>query len=381
MIIGCIYKHPCMPIEEFNDEYILLLLEKASKENKPLILLGDFNINLLKSDSDNSVSNFLDILGSFSLLPQIILPTRVTNTSKTLIDNIFVDSSTFQVSSGNLIYHISDHLPQFSILKNLKTNSNLKHNKFKRNWSKFDQENFVLDFFEINWENTLELNKQNVNTSFDNFYNSINNLIDKYAPLKKLTKKQIKTMSKPWISQGILTSIKKRDHLFKLLIKSKYPIEKSTLEKQYKQYRNLIVCLCRRSKKNYFSHYFKEHSKNIHKIWQGVKSIISTKSLQSSAPSSININQTLSSDPTLIANAFNDYFFNVATNINILLSLLQIFLINLTTIHFSYHPQIKLKYHLAFLLLKITKAVVLSAFQSKFSNCLNMIFLNHFHKL
>ena len=94
-----------MPIEEFNEEYILPLLEKASKENKPLILLGDdFNINLLKFDSDNSVSNFLDILGSFSLLPQIILPTRLTNTSKTLIDNIFIDSSSFQVSSGNLIY-------------------------------------------------------------------------------------------------------------------------------------------------------------------------------------------------------------------------------------------------------------------------------------
>ena len=90
LIIGCIYKHPCMSVEEFNDEYILPLLEKASKENKPLILLGDFNINLLKSDTDNSVSNFLDILGSFSLLPQIILPTRITNTSKTLIDNIFI---------------------------------------------------------------------------------------------------------------------------------------------------------------------------------------------------------------------------------------------------------------------------------------------------
>ena len=105
-----------MSIEEFNNEYILPLLEKASKENKPLVLLGDFNINLLNSNTDNSISKFLDILGSFSLLPQIILPTRITNTSKTLIDNIFIDSSIFQISSsGNLVYHISDHLPQFSI--------------------------------------------------------------------------------------------------------------------------------------------------------------------------------------------------------------------------------------------------------------------------
>ena len=119
------------------------------------------------------------------------------------------------LSSGNLIYHISDHLPQFSILKNLNMNSNLKHNNFKRNWSKFDQENFILYFLETNWNNTLSLKEQNVDISFNNFYNSIN-LIDKYAPLKKLTKKQIKTMSKPWISHGILTSIKKRDQLLKL---------------------------------------------------------------------------------------------------------------------------------------------------------------------
>ena len=122
-------------------------------------------------------------------------------------------------------------------------------------------------------------------------------------------------MSKPWISQGILTSIKKRDYIFKLYIKSKNPIEKSSLEIQYKQYRNIIVSLCRRSKKNYFSKYFQEHKKNIQKIWQGVKSIISTKPPQSSTPSSININNTLTSEPTLIANAFNDYFSNVAANI------------------------------------------------------------------
>ena len=315
VIVGCLYKHPFMSIDEFNDEFLLPLLEQASKENKQLILLGDFNINLLKSETENSVSNFLDILGSFSMLPQIIFPTRITNTSKTLIDNIFTDSSNFQISSGNLTYHISDHLPQFSIFKNMNINSNLKHNNFKRNWSSFDQEKFILDFFEINWKDKLNLNERNIDLSFDNFYKIINNLLDTHIPLKKLTKKQIKTMSKPWITQGLLTSIKKRDQIHKLFIKSKDLQEKLILEKQFKKYRNLIVHLCRRSKKNYFSGYFNQHSKNIKKIWQGVKSIISTKPTQSSSPSSININSTLTSDPTIIANAFNDYFSNVAENI------------------------------------------------------------------
>ena len=189
------------------------------------------------------------------MLPQIIFPTRITNTSKTLIDNIFTDSSNFQISSGNLTYHISDHLPQFSIFKNMNINSNLKHNNFKRNWSTFDQEKFVLDFFEINWKDKLNLNERNIDLSFDNFYKIINNLLDTHIPLKRLTKKQIKTMSKPWITQGLLTSIKKRDQIHKLFIKSKDLQEKLILEKQFKKYRNLIVHLCRRSKKNYFSGY------------------------------------------------------------------------------------------------------------------------------
>ena len=122
-------------------------------------------------------------------------------------------------------------------------------------------------------------------------------------------------MSKPWITQGILTSIKKRDQIHKLFIKSKNTADKLTLATEFKKYRNLIVRLCRKSKKNYFLNYSHKHSKNVKKIWEGVKSIICTSPAQTCSPSSINVNDTLTSDPISIANAFNDYFSNVATNI------------------------------------------------------------------
>ena len=92
-------------------------LTKLTKKKRPE---GDFNINLLNCDNDNSVSNFLDILGSFSLLPQVILPTRVSNTSKTLIDNIFYDSSNSKTISGNLTCNISRPLSSiFNVKKYL----------------------------------------------------------------------------------------------------------------------------------------------------------------------------------------------------------------------------------------------------------------------
>ena len=44
--VGWIYKHPNMDVKEFNN-HLNQMLEKVTKEQKQLILLGDFNINLL----------------------------------------------------------------------------------------------------------------------------------------------------------------------------------------------------------------------------------------------------------------------------------------------------------------------------------------------
>ena len=88
-LCGCIYKHPNMSINEFNDNFLLPLLDKISKSNKQCFLMGDFNIDLLKKDSKTSISNFYDNMISHFFSPFILQPTRVTDNSKSLIDNIF----------------------------------------------------------------------------------------------------------------------------------------------------------------------------------------------------------------------------------------------------------------------------------------------------
>ena len=45
-VIGCIYKHPKVPVKEFLNDYLQPLLIKLSFEKKEVILMGDFNINL-----------------------------------------------------------------------------------------------------------------------------------------------------------------------------------------------------------------------------------------------------------------------------------------------------------------------------------------------
>ena len=59
--MGCIYKGPKLPINDFANDFISPLLPKLQKESsKRLFLLGDFNIDLLKYKISDSVNNFID---------------------------------------------------------------------------------------------------------------------------------------------------------------------------------------------------------------------------------------------------------------------------------------------------------------------------------
>ena len=141
-----------MDLTDFNCDYLNQLLENISKERKSIFLLGDFNVNLLNYNEHNQTNEVLGSLASNSFIPLILQPTRITSHSNTLIDNIFSNVIDPDIRSGNLTATISDHLPQFAIIPNVFRNiSGNKSNIYERNWSKFDRENFILDYCSIDW--------------------------------------------------------------------------------------------------------------------------------------------------------------------------------------------------------------------------------------
>ena len=102
------------------------------------------------------LDEFLDSLLSHYFLLHILQFSKVTGNSKTLIDNIFSNMAVPNITSGNLTASISDHLPQFLVAPNTFFNSSYpKSNNYERDWSRFDQENSVLDYFSVNWDNLL----------------------------------------------------------------------------------------------------------------------------------------------------------------------------------------------------------------------------------
>ena len=109
-------------------------------------------------------NDFLDSLASNSFIPYILHPTRITSHSKTLIDNIFSNYISLEIISGNITATISDHWPQFSFVPNILLNhSTPKSNFYERNSSKFRQENFIIDYFDNDWDDLLQIDQQNVN--------------------------------------------------------------------------------------------------------------------------------------------------------------------------------------------------------------------------
>ena len=68
IIIGSIYKHPDMNINESNFKYLNEFLDKSSKDNKSAFLLGNLNINCLNYHIHLPTNEFLDSLTFISLL-------------------------------------------------------------------------------------------------------------------------------------------------------------------------------------------------------------------------------------------------------------------------------------------------------------------------
>ena len=111
--VGCIYKYHGLTTQDFNFDLLQPLIDKLATENKNIVFLGDFNVDLLHYESNNPTRKFLDLMFFVSLTPQITVPTHLTVRSKTLIDDIFTNSVEENTISGNLECCISDHLAHF----------------------------------------------------------------------------------------------------------------------------------------------------------------------------------------------------------------------------------------------------------------------------
>ena len=166
------------------------------KKRKKVILTGDFNFNLLKFDKSKEVNEFLNYLTAKWYTPRILGPTRLTEHQQpSLIDNIFLNFNDMHCNSGNLLDKISDHLPNFIIIEDLNLKMETKQKICKRSFENFDEKSFKNDIDKLNLKKKIESFKD-INTKYKSFHENIMPVINKYAPFKELSNREIKKLKK-----------------------------------------------------------------------------------------------------------------------------------------------------------------------------------------
>ena len=190
IIVGNIYHRPNSSgidfIKEFTD-----ILNEIVKENKKIYLIGDFNLDLLKYNESLIVRNFVDLLHGCGLLSLINKPTRVTNSTATLIDHVW--SNDYQNLNNSCILYsfITDHFPTYATFE-INDNRNLDNNGYIELKYKKHSEQYINIFKsnlkEVNWD--LVISSNDPNASFNNFPLIFNAVYNKNFPIETKNSKR-----------------------------------------------------------------------------------------------------------------------------------------------------------------------------------------------
>ena len=203
-MIGCVYRHPSGDRDLFS-ETLKSQLERLNNKGYEIVVLGDININFLNYNNDNHTSDFLDMLLDLGFMPLITKATRITDHTSTLIDHIYTNMPGKTITAGICLADVSDHLPIFwTIANKLSASTEIK---YFRDYSKFDNEAFLNSLASIDFRSLVTCD---VNASMNRVTQILQQISDKHAPVRRASKQKRKQLNKPWISNAILTSIKKK---------------------------------------------------------------------------------------------------------------------------------------------------------------------------
>ena len=214
--------------------------------------------------------------------------------------------------SGNIITDVSDHFSQFCILSSAKEKSNIKKTIRKRDFSHFSSESFNHDLSAVDWESILLTKSNNIDDLFSTFFKRVNNIVNKHAPIKNLSKHKIKQLAKPWITKGLKTSIKVKNKL--------YVMGDST---QYTYYKNRITTVTRLSKQKYYANYFLANINNMKKTWQVINKLLTNRKRKSHTTTALKDpcdNNLVTHNPSRIPNILNEHFATIGNKLAMKLS-------------------------------------------------------------
>ena len=204
---------------------------------------------------------------SFGLTPTITRPTRITHSSSTLIDNIYISLGKYESSySGIILNDISDHLPVFTFNRSKEDKKQVKMKT--RNYSEANIQEINNYLESVDWNCIGNLG---INEAYNYFQDHINEALDMFAPLKTIIIKGKDIIHERWMTKGLLRAGRKQHKLYK---KQLGKCKTHRLHTEYIEYRNTLNKIKRKAKRDYYFDLLNKYKNNTRKTWKLLNSVI-----------------------------------------------------------------------------------------------------------
>ena len=300
VIVGAMYRHPHALVETFN--YISETLQRASLLNKSIFLLGDLNDDLLQPQTKLS-----KILQETKFDQLIDRPTRITQTSKTLLDVIITNKKDLVLSFDVEPCHYSDH-EMISVEINIDKPPKQREIKTFRSLKDYRKDVFCEKLMEKTPSLNLLLNTDDVNEQVDIFTNTFMKCLDSCAPI---VTKTIHRPPAPWMNDEIKKEMQNRNVLRQRIEKSNNDVTNELYRISKKRVKSLLI----KAKEHYHNKKFMDCRAKNGNMWDLIKQIVPNKKQSTKGVNTENPRET--------ADNFNSFFATVGREVYLETSVAQ----------------------------------------------------------
>lgn len=311
IIIGIIYRPNSLPranLDKFT-ESLEITTDKITLEHKKCIMMGDFNVDLLKYETHQKTRLLVDNMYSHGYLSHISRPTRVTSSTATILDHIYTNFVENNAKSGIIITDVADHYATFYIeRKKLRsTQPKILHIR------KHTPENIKI-FSDLlrahNFTNIGEIEDPDI--AYDKFILDYTELYNIAFPLLTVKQTRRNTKKEAWMSTGLLNS---SIHKSKLMMKKiRNPTEHHI--QAYKTFNSIYNKTIRAAKQTYYKNILNNHKTDTKRTWKILNESIQKRSTKPNLSNKFLINGTDTENSQIIAHEFNKYFANIGKQVN-----------------------------------------------------------------
>ena len=287
-VIGVIYRSPSGSLANFC-QHMQMDLSQVVDRGMPIIIVGDFNVDLLRMDSNSEF--YRNCMESFFLEQVVNSETRVTATSRSIIDHIWTDDIN-KIRNIELHAGFSDH--KICYVDMLIRYKEVKPREFNsRSYKNFSAENYIDELKNQNWENVLS--RSGVDECWEAFQTDLRRIIDIHAPIKSFSKLK---GNQPWMTRNLLELIHMKNATKEI---AEY-LGTSEWCALFKQRKSVVDKETLKAKKDYWARKIEEHVDNPIKLWKTMKDL---------APSCFADKPEISLDANK-AEEFNQFFTGIA---------------------------------------------------------------------